>query len=260
MTQSRLLFEDLGEGVCQLTLSNLRQRNALTASLLEELIKVFSGFKEVRAWLLRGEGRQSFSAGYNIESLKYYEVQERLPDELVDEALCAIEAHPAPSIALIHGFAYGAGLELATACDFRIADISGIFCMPPTRLGLVYPIWGIRRMADLVGLGRARWMFLTGEKVLAPQALEWGLLNGLSETPEGAEAQAKGVCRQLAVGAPLAISGMRENMRVYSTGQQTDAARLKQLREGRRLAYNSQDTKEGRAAFLEKRPPQFKGC
>ncbi|MCL2179382.1 MAG: enoyl-CoA hydratase-related protein [Proteobacteria bacterium] len=260
MTQSQLLREDLGEGVCRLTLLNARQRNALTAALLGELVETFSSFPEVRAWLLRGEGERAFSAGYNLESLRHYEVQEPLPDELVNEALCAIEAHPAPSVALIHGFAYGAGLELAAACDFRISDTSGLFCMPPARLGLAYPLWGIRRLADLVGMGRARWMFLTGEEVEAAEALEWGLINGLEESVEGAREQAEGLCRKLAAGAPLAIGGMRESMRAYSTGRQTDVLTQERLRESRRLAYNSEDTREGRAAFLEKRAPRFRGC
>lgn len=252
-------MEDLGGGVCQLTLSNPGQRNALTVSLLKELKETFSNFLEVRAWLIRGEGRKAFCSGYNIENLRHYAPEEPLPDEWVHEALCALEAHPAPSVALVHGFAYGAGLELATACDFRVADATGVFCMPPARLGLVYPLWGMRRMSNLIGPGRARWMFLTGQKVLAPQALEWGLLNGLTESKEEAEAYARVLCQNLAAGAPLAIRGMRAYMRAYSS-ELVEAEVSKSLREERRKAYNSEDAREGRAAFLEKRPPQFKGC
>jgi enoyl-CoA hydratase/carnithine racemase len=258
MALGRLLVEDLGGGVCQLTLSNAGRRNALTASMLEELKAAFSNASGVRAWLICAEGRQAFCAGYDIEGLKRYAPEERLPDECVHEALCAVEAHPAPSVALICGFAYGAGLELAVACDFRVSDMTGVFCMPPSRLGLVYPMGGIRRIANLVGLGRARRMFLAGEKVSAAEALEWGLLTELKASFEEAKAHALGLCRSLAAGAPMAIRGMRAAMRAYAAGQ-TDFETLERLREERRIAYNSEDAREGRAAFLEKRPPRFKG-
>ncbi|MCL2013301.1 MAG: enoyl-CoA hydratase/isomerase family protein [Cystobacterineae bacterium] len=258
LCEGRVLLEDLGGGVCRLTLSNASQRNALTVSMLDELKKTFASSAQVRAWLIQGEGQQAFCSGYNIETLKHYEEGEQLPDEGVHEALCALEAHPAPSVALVQGFAYGAGLELAAACDFRVSDATGIFCMPPARLGLIYPLGGIRRIANLIGMGRARWMFLTGQRVLAPQALEWGLLNGLVASPEEAHAYARGLCQNLAAGAPLALRGMRASMR-YAMEQKEDSQVLQRLREERRKAYNSEDTREGRAAFLEKRPPRFKG-
>jgi len=257
--EGQLLPEDLGAGVCRLTLSNPRRRNALTASMLEALKALFSNAPNVRAWLICGEGRQAFCAGYNIETLQHYEAEQQLPDECVNEALCALEAHPAPSVALVHGFAFGAGLELAAACDFRVSDLTGTFCMPPARLGLGYPLSGIRRMANLIGLGKARHMFLTGEKVLAPHALEWGLLTELKPSPEEAQAYALGLCQRLAAGAPLALQGMRAAMRTYAAGAWVDAKTLAQLREARLQAYNSEDAREGKAAFLEKRPPQFKG-
>lgn len=256
--QGRVLREDLGGGLCQLTLSNARQRNALTASMLEALKEAFSTAKEVRAWLICGEGQKAFCAGYNIENLKPYAPGELLPDERVHEALCALEAHPAPSLALLCGFAFGAGLELAAACDFRVSDSTGIFCMPPARLGLAYPLGGIGRLSNLIGLGRAKQMFLTGKQVLAPEALAWGLLTELRPTFEEARACALELCRGLAEGAPLAMQGMREALRAHASGER-DAETLARLREGRRVAYNSEDAREGRAAFLEKRPPQFKG-
>jgi enoyl-CoA hydratase/carnithine racemase len=255
MREGRLLCEELGEGVRQLTLANAGRRNVLTASLLEALKEAYSNASGVRAWLLRGEGEKALSAGYDIGALRHYAPGEPLPDERVNEALCAIEAHPAPSIALVQGFAYGAGMELAAACDFRVGSAAAAFCMPPVRLGLIYPLSGITRIANLVGMRRARWMFLTGEVISGEEALGWGLLDRLEETPEAAEAYARGLCRRLAAGAPLALEGLRASLRAQGAGAEV----LEGLREARRMAYNSEDAREGRAAFLEKRRPHFKG-
>jgi len=256
--QGQVLCEDLGGGVFQLTLSNAGRHNALTFCMLEALKALFSTTPQARAWLITGEGPKAFCAGYNIENLKHYSPEEPLPDEWVHKALCALEAHPAPSVALLRGFAYGAGLELAAACDFRVSDATGVFCMPPARLGLVYPLGGINRIAHLIGLGRARQMFLTGQKVSAPCALEWGLLTQLKASFEEAKACALELCQTVAALAPLAIGGMRSAMRAHAAGP-VDAEVLASLREERRRAYNSEDAREGRAAFLEKRPPRFRG-
>lgn len=165
--------------------------------------------------------------------------------------LLLLEAHPVPSVALIQGPAYGAGCDLATACDFRIGSEQAVFCMPPARLGIVYGQEGIRRMIALCGVSFARRMFLTGRVVQSAEAERHGLLDVLADD---AQAAALELCRELLSAAPLAVAGMKATFHALAHGG--DEAPLRQLR---RKAFLSEDAKEGRAAFLEKRRPRFRG-
>jgi enoyl-CoA hydratase/carnithine racemase len=255
---ARLLIDALPGGVRRLTLSNPDRKNALDAPVLETLALELSEAKSagVRCWLLTGHN-DAFSAGYDVQSLKEYSADESLPDHRLQQVLDLLSAHPAPSVAYVNGAAYGAGFELACACDFRVGDSNAVFCMPPARLGVVYSARGIHRVASLVGLGRAKLLFLTARRVLAEEARLLGLLDVI--TFEGnAEREAVALCTELALHAPLAVKGMKRTFELLSKLSLTDAEST-ELERLRREAFNSDDAKEGRAAFLERRAPRFTG-
>ena len=255
---AQLRVEDVGP-VRVLTLDNPDRRNALTPALLEALAEAYrpGAHGAARVFALRGEGHRAFCAGYDLESLAAVGGG-ALPDDLIQEVYAAIEAHPLPTVACVEGAAFGAGFELALACDVRVAAASARFCLPPARLGVVYAPEGLSRLAALVGAGQARRLALTGCVVDGAEAARVGLVEQL--VPNGGDAweAALGVAGIIAAGAPLAVSGMKQVFAALGRGPLSAEASAR-LRALRREAFNSEDVREGRAAFLEKRPPVFKG-
>jgi enoyl-CoA hydratase len=241
-----------------LTLDRPDKRNALSPATLEALASALDPLQgsRVRVLLVRGKGA-AFCSGYDLDALPAASAEGPLPDDRLGEVMDLLERYPAPSVALIRGPAFGAGCELATACDFRLADETAVLCMPPARLGVVYAPSGLLRVTSLVGRSRAKLLFLTGRKVEAGQALDWGLLDEVHPAAQ-LDAAAERLCDELAAGAPLAIRGMRQGFAVLSLHGLGDRDRS-ELRRLRREAFQSEDAREGRAAFLEKRSPRFTG-
>ncbi len=133
--------------------------------------------------IVTGEG-STFSAGYDIGHLPsevLAEEAEKLVAHPFTAALDALEAYPYPTIAALNGHAIGGGLELALACDLRIAASTIALAMPPAKLGLVYSHTGIRKFIETVGAPRTRELFLVGRRIDARTARDWGLVNAVTE-------------------------------------------------------------------------------
>ncbi|MBF5044422.1 enoyl-CoA hydratase/isomerase family protein [Aggregicoccus sp. 17bor-14] len=252
-------IEDRPDGVRVLTLARPSRRNALDDALVAALHAALApeACAGVRALLLRGHGG-TFCSGYDLTGLGPPAPGGSLPDDALMALLARLESHPVPSVALVEGAAFGAGFDLAAACDFRVGTQSALFSMPPARLGVVYSADGIARVSRLVGPARAKLLFLTGRKLEGAAALAWGLLDECHPEAAGAEGAALALCEAIAAGAPLAISGMKETFRRLARAPLTpeEAGHLRQLRAE---AFASEDAREGRAAFLEKRRPRFTG-
>ncbi|QSQ13695.1 enoyl-CoA hydratase/isomerase family protein [Myxococcus landrumensis] len=246
--------EDREGGVRVLTLSNPARRNALNDALLARLDAALEPAAHVRVLLVRGAGG-TFCAGYDLTHLGPPGADGRLPDDALVECLLKLERHPVPSVALVQGAAVGAGFDLAASCDFRVGAPDALFLMPPAKLGIVYSPEGLARATRLVGLSRAKQLFLTARKLDAREALSWGLLDMCEDD---AEARAFALCATLAGHAPGAVSGMKESFGLLSRAPLGDEAQAR-LRALRAKAFGSEDAKEGREAFLEKRPPRFTG-
>lgn len=195
---------DSPSGVRVLTLSNPSKRNALDKATLEALRAALEPPASVRAFLVRGAG--VFCAGYDLNELAAYQVGEQPPDEHVADVLDGLTNSPLPSVALITGPAFGAGCELAMACDVRVGSDAARFCMPPVKLGLVYSRRGFARIASRVGASAARFLFLTGRQVQGERALQLGLLDVLDAA---AEAEAESLAIELAQASPIAIEGTK---------------------------------------------------
>lgn len=251
-------IDDLGGGVRQLTIAHPERRNALDDGLLEALAAAVADGSGVRAWLVRGAGEGIFSSGYDLSSLSRVEAGAPLPDERIGEVFDALLQHPAPSVALVTGPAFGAGCELALACDFLVGDAQAVFCMPPAKLGVVYSLKGLARVADRIGVAAARFLFLSGRRCGADEALRLGLLDVLEPTAAEACVEAVALCRELAQAAPLAVAGMRRGFALLAKGGGSAYERA-EYEALRRASFNSDDAAEGRVAILEKRAPRFQG-
>jgi enoyl-CoA hydratase/carnithine racemase len=250
-----LRVEDRDGGVRVLTLSNPGRKNALDSVLLGQLDEAVATAKGVRAFLVLGDGAGIFSAGWDLNELSTYAEGERLPDEHLSEVLDRLMHHPAPSVAAIDGPAFGAACELALACDFRVAGPRAVLSMPPARLGVVYSLKGLERFRSKVGDATTRYLFLTGRRVGADDALRRGLVDAIDEAPI---IEAERLCAELAANAPLAVAGLKKGLSLLSHGAPSGPA-LADYQAVRRRSFNSEDAAEGRLAILEKRTPRFRG-
>jgi enoyl-CoA hydratase/carnithine racemase len=250
----QLRVSALPGGVRVLTLDRPQRRNALTPGLLAALAAALAPDDGVRALVLEAVG-PSFCAGYDLGQLGADAEADRSPDARIQEVLGLLEAHPAPSVAVVQGPAFGAGCELACACDFRLGTPEATLCMPPVRLGVVYAPDGVWRVARLVGLQRARELFLTARELGAAEAQAWGLLDRVQADAGG---QARALAAELAAGAPLAVTGLRRTFQLLGRAP-LDASARAELEALRREAFASADAREARAALREKRPPRWQG-
>jgi enoyl-CoA hydratase/carnithine racemase len=163
-----------------------------------------------------------------------------------------------PVVAMINGAAFGAGCELAVCCDLRIAADHACMGMPPARLGVVYPWAGLRRFLHVVGLAASKELFFTARTYHGSELKRIGLVNEV--VPRGElQAATDRLADEIAAHAPLALKGIKRvlNLLQESTALPPEAAREAQARVAEALA--SEDLQEGRQAFMEKRPPRFKG-
>jgi enoyl-CoA hydratase/carnithine racemase len=203
-----------------------------------------------------------FSAGYDLGGLSEEvppEEAHRLVAHPFAAALDAIEAYPYPTLAALNGHAIGGGLELALACDLRIAATQIKLGMPPAKLGLIYSHTGIRKFIETVGAARTRELFFVGRRIDAATAAGWGLVNALADPDRLAE-EALALAVEMAGNAPLAQSGNKRIIRELLNAQLAlDPETETELLELRRSCFSTADFREGVRAFAEKRPPRWQG-
>src|SRR6202166_4163452 len=190
LADGKLLVDKPAQGVVRLTISNREKRNALDHPILDAitatLTELSSGESGTRCVVVTG-AHVMFSAGYDIGEIpgeEFEERAERLVAHPFTEAIDALEAFPYPTLAVLPGHTIGGGLELALACDLRVAKDGVMLGMPPAKLGLVYSHTGLRRFIDAIGAARTRELFLLGRYVDAPTALSWGLVNRVASAAE----------------------------------------------------------------------------
>ena len=256
----RLLFDEPAPGVVRLTISNPGKRGALDHPILDAFASTVPQL-DARALIITGE-QSTFSAGYDIGDLPesvFADEAERLVAHPFAAALDAIEDYPYPTVAALNGHAIGGGLELALACDLRIAASTIAIGMPPGRLGLVYSHTGIRKFIDTIGAPRTRELFLVARRIDARTARDWGLVNAVAEPGRLAE-EALQLAEEMAANAPLAQRGNKRVIRAVLDAQAALGPTVeRELIELRRGCFSSEDFREGVRAFAEKRPPQWRG-
>jgi enoyl-CoA hydratase len=232
--------------------------NALNADLLFELSAAFDLAEadyNVRALIITGTGR-AFIAGADIANLQNLsDVFGGREASLTGQELTnALAAMPFPTIAAINGFALGGGLELALACDLRVASKTARLGLPEVGLGLIPGYGGTQRLPRLIGQGRALELILTGRHVTADEALQMGLVN---RVVDDALETAKELAAQTLKNAPIALGLAKEAVVRGLDVTLTQGLEIEADLFG--MVTTTEDMKEGTAAFLEKRAADFKG-
>jgi enoyl-CoA hydratase/carnithine racemase len=251
------------EAVARLTISNPEKRNALDHTILDaiaEQLPALANGIETRCVIVTGEGRM-FSAGYDIGDIPeevFAEQAEKLVAHPFHRAIEAIEQFPFPTLAAINGHALGGGLELAVACDLRLAASGVKLGMPPGKLGLIYSHTGLLKFIDTVGPARTRELFLVGRNIDAQRAEQIGLVNEVVE-PDGLEQAAVELAAEIASNAPLSTKGNKEIIRRLTSFERMTSEAQRELIDLRLSSFSSEDFREGVKAFGEKRPPKWKG-
>ncbi|MEW6690678.1 MAG: enoyl-CoA hydratase [Pseudomonadota bacterium] len=199
-----LALEPRGEAlVARLTVDNPRKLNSLTRESLQRIVELMNSLTDprLRAVVLSGAGDKAFIGGADLETLGALDPRSaREFIGLIHDACAAIRDCPVPVIARVNGWCLGAGLEIAAACDLRIAAAHAAFGMPEVRLGIPSVVEAAL-LPRLVGAGRARWLVLTGETIGAEEALTWGLIEKMTTMEELDKATDKAVDSILQGGA-----------------------------------------------------------
>ncbi|MBP7001404.1 enoyl-CoA hydratase/isomerase family protein [Amaricoccus sp.] len=247
-----MILSEVHDHVARVTLDRPEAHNALDQEAMRRLTALLAGWAErpdIRALVLTGTGR-SFCAGAALGDVAGRDWSDNPLTALCD----ALEAFPAPTVAALNGGAYGGGVEIALACDFRVGVTGMRAFAPPARLGIHYDPAGLRRAVDRLGSQTARRMFLLAETFDAEALLATGFLDWLVP-PEALAARADETAATLAGLAPLALRGMKRTLVELSRGaldQEAARARI-------RACFASADHAEGLAAQREKRAPRFEG-
>jgi enoyl-CoA hydratase len=243
-----------------LTVARPRVLNALNTATMQDLNHAFKAIRdtpEIRAAIVTGEGEKAFVAGADITELASLGAAEAVALSARGQALFSlIENCGKPVIAAVNGFALGAGCELALSCTLRLASESARFGQPEAKLGLIPGYGGTQRLPRLIGKGRALQLILTGEMIDAAEALRIGLANEVLP-PAELLPRAEAIAAQIVANGPLAIryclQAVNQGMEMSLIEAQAHEAALFGL------ACATEDKNEGTRAFLEKRPPHFKG-
>jgi enoyl-CoA hydratase/carnithine racemase len=246
------------DGIAHVVLNRPSVRNAVTLAMWRELAETFSRFaadRDLRAVVLTGKGKD-FSVGADISEFGRIrnDKQQSAEYELaVDACSGAIAELGKPVVAAISGYCLG-GCHLALACDFRFADRIATVGVPAAKLSIVYGVRSVQRLSALVGIANAKRILYSGDGYPAEQARSMGLID---EIHDDARLAAEQFVARLAANAPLSIAGAKFMLNGLSMGAGAlDLTAAHQLIDA---ASNSEDFKEGRRAFAEKRPPRFRG-
>ena len=244
-----------------LVLNRPERRNALNGEMwaaIPPLMKYLDENPDVRAIVIRGAGGEAFAAGADIS--EFGEARNDAAaaaryERLNGEAFAAIRGASKPVIAMVNGFCIGGGLAIALAADLRIADSSALFALPPARLGLAYPLDGLKDLVATIGAPAAKDMIFTARRVKAEEAVRLGLVNRLAADLEG---ETRALAAEISEGAPFTITHAKRAIDfITERPGHEDDAEVAWL--GARC-FDSADYAEGRAAFAEKRKPVFRGA
>jgi enoyl-CoA hydratase len=249
---------EVQDRVARLTIDRADVRNAIdrnTAAEIRAALDDVGKSENVRVLVITGSGDKVFVSGADIKDLKNRTYKSGL--EGCNNALFqAIENLDRPVIAAINGHALGGGLELALACDIRVAADDALFGFPEVGLGVMPGAGGTQRLPRVIGLGRAKEMILTGELIDASEALRIGLVNRVVSRAElGGAVQA--VVDKLLTRAPVALKLAKMALNLAARAPLDAGLQFEVLAQS--VLFETADKDEGLSAFLEKRAPRFEG-
>ncbi len=259
MSFENLQFE-VADGVATVKIDRPKALNALNADTLTEMTQVFDACRDddaVRAVLVTGAGDKSFVAGADINELATMQpLSAKAVAHRGQQVLARLEQMGKPTVAMVNGFALGGGLELALACHLRTASTKARLGLPEVSLGIIPGYGGTQRLARVAGPGVAREWILTGDMFSAEEAHRVGVVNRLFPPEELLEGTMKMIGTILSRG-PLAVRFALEAIGRGSNMPQNQGEIIESDLFG--LAASTADMREGMAAFLEKRKPDFQG-
>jgi enoyl-CoA hydratase/3-hydroxyacyl-CoA dehydrogenase len=248
------------EAIGWITLNRPHRLNTLTTEMIDEMHTALNSFeadKEIRCIVITGAGDKAFSAGADVTAFTGLTPSTAAEAAAKGQALFTrLEKIGKPVIASLNGYALGGGLEMASACDFRIASESAELGQPETNLGLI-PGWGgTQRLVRLIGLAKAKEMIMLAERISAEEAAKIGLINKVVPRAKLLEETVE-LARKLADGPPVALGLAKETLN-FGTQVPLDIG-LKLEAEAFGIVLSTKDVMEGVSAFMSKRKPEFKG-
>jgi enoyl-CoA hydratase/carnithine racemase len=265
MAGQELLRRERRGSIGTLVLNRPEKNNALSVELLLDLhqaLTEWSNDDSIRALVITGSGEKAFCSGFDILSIPTQltpQMEELLkkhnPLELV---FSGVKNYPYPVIAMLNGHVFGAGFNLAVCCDMRIAADDIRMGMPPAKLGLVYHPEGIKQFEEALGAARTREVFFTAKTYDAQQIRDMGLVHYMVPRAELAD-RTYTMAEEIASNAPLSLKGTKRIMNMLGNCVSLSQEDLKEAEALINAAFNSEDLKEGQAAFVQKRKPEFKG-
>jgi enoyl-CoA hydratase len=260
-TGPRAVETILDADVAVVTLNRPDQINAINDEirlLLPQALQELEDDPEVRVIVLHGGAARGFCAGADIKESRAPESSLEVRERNARRAwIDAFDRVSKPTIAAIHGHCLGGGMEMALACDIRIASPDAAFALPETSLGLIPGAGGTQRLHRLVGHGRAMDLLLTGDRIDAAEAWRIGLVTRLAKDRKSLLAETLEVARRIAARAPLATAYVKEAAK--AAGDLPLAAGQALERNLFALLATTEDKAEAAAAFREKRKPVFAG-
>ena len=253
---SEFLRVDTHGPVATLWIDRQPKMNTMTVAMRNEFPDIFRSFDRddrLRVVVIRGAGGKAFSAGGDVAEFLTLAPADL---ELWGDTLTAAERCRKPVIAAIDGYTMGAGLELAVACDFRIATLRSEFAFPEVRLGMIPGSGGTQRAMRLIGMTRAKLFMMTGQRIAAERAEAWGLITQ-AVANDGLDAAVGALARELAEKAPLALRTLKMVLNRGADAPLDTALELE--RKSYAWLRATHDYEEGVRSFLDKRPPKYEG-
>lgn len=242
-------------------IANPGRKNAMTAAMWQSfpaLVGRAVDDGEVRALIVRGAGREAYSAGADISEFESARTGEAAPayDNLNEQAFQALSHCPKPTISMIHGFCLGGGLAVALSTDIRLADAVSQYAIPAARLGIGYNARWMRPILAALSPAGAKEMLFTGRRFSASEALAMGLVSRVFHADD-LEPATRTLAAEIAANAPLSVMTAKRTIDEFVRHPENpDIAELDRLVAA---CFSSADYAEGRRAFLEKRKPIFEG-
>ena len=256
----KVILKKIKNSICTLTINRPDQYNALNQNILIDLDNKLDWVisrSQARVVIITGSGNKAFIAGADIKDMYKMDSKEaKLFSKMGQNLTTKIEKFKIPVIAAVNGFALGGGCELAMACHIRYASTNAVFGQPEVGLGLIAGWGGTQRLPRLVGKGKAMEILLSGNNISATAAESIGLVNKVVDSSDlirSVEELAKAIIKNSPLALDATIKAINftddDSLRNGLINEQTEFSNL----------FNTNDTKEGLSAFLDKRNPDFTG-
>jgi enoyl-CoA hydratase/carnithine racemase len=255
------MLSESEDGVGLITFNQPAKHNAMSVEMWDGLAEILDGFAAdpaIRVVVLTGAGAKAFVSGADISQFEQHRSDAAARqdyDRLTSNGRAKLAGFPKPVIARIRGFCLGGGLGIAMQADLRIAAVDSQFGIPAARLGIAYSLDTVRKLVALVGPGHARMLLYSGQRIDGTEAQRIGLVNRVVADTDLSDVVVD-LARTIADNAPLSV---RAHKLAVEAVEQDPQARMDEVEAAIAACFDSEDYREGRAAFAQKRPPRFRG-